>query len=244
MLERHVAESVLILSTLATAAFSAVVGMGGGITLLAVMATLMPASMVVPLHGLVQLTSNGTRTFLFLKHVHWGIFAYYMVPAVVGVAIGARLYVGSELPWFKPAVGAFILVYLATLRREPRLARMPIYTFAAVGFVAGSLSALIGATGPLIAPFFVRDDLDKEQVIATKAAVQITTHLTKLPAFVLLGFDYMAHIGIVAPLLVAAVLGTVVGKRYLSRLSSETFRKLFTTTLAAIAVYLLVTPLM
>ena len=244
MVERDMTEAVLILATFATAAFSAVVGMGGGITLLAVMAALMPASTVVPLHGLVQLTSNGTRTFLFLKYVHWGIFAYYIVPAAIGVAIGARLYVGSDLPWFKPAVGTFILLYLATLKREPRLARMPLYSFAGVGFVAGSLAALVGATGPLIAPFFVRDDLEKEQVIATKAAVQITTHLTKLPAFFLLGFDYMEHLGVIVPLLAAAVLGTMFGKRYLSSLSNETFRKLFTTTLAAIAVYLLVSPLM
>lgn len=217
--------------------------MGGGITLLAVMAALMPAASVVPIHGAIQLTSNGTRTLLFLKHVHWGIFAYYVVPAILGVVIGARLYLGSELPWFKPAVGTFILVYLATLQRTPRLRQLPLYTFAILGLVTGTLASLIGATGPLIAPFFLRDDLDKEQVIATKAAVQITTHVTKLPAFALLGFDYTAHVAVLVPLIAAAIFGTMFGKRYLSRMSSETFRRLFTAVLTLIALYLLATPL-
>jgi uncharacterized membrane protein YfcA len=237
-------ELLLTLAAFATAAFSAVVGMGGGMTLLAVMTALMAPATVVPIHGLVQLTSNGTRTLLFLKHVHWGITAYYVLPAICGVAIGARIYLGSELPWFRPAVGAFILVYLLTLSRKPRLRRLPIYTFAPLGFVVGTLASLIGATGPLIAPFFVRDDLSKEQVIATKATVQIGTHLAKLPAFFLLGFDYTAHIGVVLPLMAAAVLGTMFGKRYLSKLSTDVFRRLFVTVLAAIALYLLASPLL
>jgi uncharacterized membrane protein YfcA len=227
-----------------TAALSAVVGMGGGITLLAIMTALLPAAVVVPIHGVVQLTSNGTRTLLFLPHVHWRIFAYYIVPALFGVFVGARWYVGGPLAWFRPAVGTFILVYLATMRRRPRLRRLPLASFAPLGLFVGLFASLLGATGPLIAPFFLRDDLDKQQVIATKAAVQITTHLGKLPAFFLLGFDYGAHAGTIVPLLAAAVLGTFFGKRFLSGLSNEVFRRLFTGLLALIAVYLIATPLL
>ncbi len=235
---------MLTLAAFGTAAISAVVGMGGGVTLLAVMAAALPAPIVVPVHGLVQLTSNGTRTLLFLKHVHWGIFAYYVIPAIIGVSIGARLYVGSELPWFKPAVGVFILIYLATLGRVPHLRRLPISMFAPLGFVVGAFASLIGATGPLIAPFFLRDDLDRQQVIATKAIVQIAVHLTKLPAFFLLGFNYFEHVDLVVPLMAAAVLGTMFGKRYLSRISNETFRLLFTGVLVVIASYLIASPLL
>jgi len=234
--------AALILATFATAALSAVVGMGGGVTLLAVMAALLPAAVVVPIHGVVQLTSNGTRTLVYLPHVHWRIFGYYIVPALLGVFLGARWYVGSPLPWFRPAVGIFILIYLATMRYQPSLRRLPLATFAPLGLTVGLLASLLGATGPLIAPFFLRDDLDKQQVIATKAAVQITTHLGKLPAFFLLGFDYGAHARTIVPLLVAAVVGTFVGKRFLSRLSTVGFRRLFVCVLVLIATYLLATP--
>jgi uncharacterized membrane protein YfcA len=235
--------AVLLVATLGTAALSAVVGMGGGMTLLAVMAALMPAADVVPLHGVVQLFSNGTRTLLLLRHVHTKIFLLYLVPAVLGVWIGAQVYTAGALVWFRPAVGAFILLWLATLRFEPRLGRLPLWIFAPLGLFVGMFASLLGATGPLIAPFFLRDDLDPEQVIGTKAAVQIVTHFAKIPAFVALGYDYAAELHILVPLIVAAIVGTVLGRRVLAGLSGEMFRRIFYVVLAVIGVCLLLQPL-
>ena len=208
-------------------------------TLLAVMTLLVPAADVVPLHGVVQLFSNGTRTLLLLRHVHLKIFAIYLLPAVAGVLLGAGIYSAGSLPWFKPAVGAFILLWLATLRFEPRLGRLPLWTFAPLGLVVGLFASLLGATGPLIAPFFLRDDLSPEQVIGTKAAAQIVTHFAKIPAFVALGYDYEAALPVVMPLLVAAIFGTVVGRRVLAGLPQVLFRRLFYAVLALIGVRLL-----
>lgn len=231
--------ALLTLATFVTAAFSAVVGLGGGVTLLAVMATLMPPALVVPLHGVVQLVSNSTRAGLLAAHVHRRIFAYYMVAAICGVAIGARFYLGGAVSWFRPAVGLFVLGYLATLARKPRLGRIPIPAFALVGFSVGTLASLIGATGPLNAPFFVRDDLSKRQVIATQASVQIATHGAKIPVFVALGFDYTAHLATLAPLVLAAVAGTMVGKHLLAGVSEQTFRRVFVAVLALVSIKLI-----
>ena len=231
---------ILAVATFATAALSAVVGMGGGVTLMAVMAVLLPEALVVPLHGVVQLTSNGTRAVLMREFIHRRILAFYLLPAVIGVVVGARWYMGTDLDWFRPAVGIFILFYLATLFWRPRLGRLPLPIFAPLGFVVGSLAALIGATGPLIAPFFLRDDLAKEQVVATKAALQICTHAMKLPAFLFLGFDFVAHLPLLVPMLVAAVAGTYVGRQWLSRLSPVWFTRLFVTVLIVIALRLIV----
>ncbi|MFT4571268.1 MAG: putative membrane protein YfcA [Hyphomicrobiaceae bacterium] len=229
----------LTLAVFATATLSGMVGMGGGVTLLAIMAATMPPPLVVPLHGVIQLFSNGTRAFLFLRHVHHRIFAFYMIPAGLGVFVGARWYVGSSLPWFKPVIGIFIIGYLATVVRKPAAVRMPVWGFAILGAVTGTAASLIGATGPLIAPFFLRDDITKEEVVATKAAVQVVTHLAKLPAFFALGFAYGAWALELVPLCVAAVAGTMMGKRLLTRMDAEVFRRFFMVVLLAIAVHLI-----
>jgi uncharacterized membrane protein YfcA len=234
--------AVLILATAATAALSAVVGMGGGMTLLAVMTLLLPAADVVPLHGVVQLFSNGTRTLLMLRHVHLKIFSIYLLPALAGVLLGAGIYTAGELSWFRPAVGAFVLLWLATLRFEPRLGRLPLWTFAPLGLFVGLFASLLGATGPLIAPFFLREDLSPEEVIGTKAAVQIVTHFAKIPAFLALGYDYEAALPVLLPLLAAAILGTVAGRRVLAGLPQDVFRRLFYAVLAVIGVRLLLIP--
>jgi uncharacterized membrane protein YfcA len=230
--------AALVATSLVTSALSAVVGMGGGIALLAVMASLLPVHVVVPLHGVVQLFSNGTRAFVMFRHINRKVFALYMIPSIAGVLVGARLYVGSELPWFRPAVGVFILAYLITLKFQPRVGRFALYWYAPLGFIVGAFAALIGATGPLIAPFFLRDDLGPREIVATKAAIQITTHAAKIPAFLFAGFAYRDHADLLTPLVLAAVIGTLAGGKVLERLSPASFRRLFATVLVVVALYL------
>jgi len=133
----------------------------------------------------------------------------------------------------------FILGYLVTLRFQPRVGRFALVWYAPLGFVVGAFAALIGATGPLIAPFFLRDDLGPREIVATKAAIQITTHAAKIPAFLFAGFAYREHLGLLGPLVAAAVIGTLVGGRVLERLSAVVFRRLFATVLVAVALHLI-----
>jgi len=231
---------VLVAAALCTSAISAVIGMGGGIALLGVMAAVLPPAAVVPLHGVVQLCSNTTRTVVFLRHVHWGIVAIYAPPMVVGVALAAAVWQGGQMSWFRPLIGAFILVFLVWRRVTPRLRGLPLWTFAPVGLAVGFLTVFVGATGPFVAPFFLRDDLAKEQVVATKAVCQSWGHLLKVPAFLALGFSFERHLGLLVVLVGGVVLGTLAGRRLLSRLSEQAFVRLFEATLVVIAVWLLV----
>lgn len=59
----------------------------------------------------------------------------------------------------------------------------------------GSLGILAGAVDPLLAAFFLRDDLTKEEVVANKSMMQLITHLTKVPAFIFLGFSFVENAG-------------------------------------------------
>ena len=61
---------ILILSAFLTSSISAVIGMGGGIILLGIMAIIIPEGYkVIALHGMVQLFSNTTRAYVFKKHI-------------------------------------------------------------------------------------------------------------------------------------------------------------------------------
>ena len=61
---------ILIIAALVTSSISAVIGMGGGIILLGIMAIFIPDGyMVIALHGIIQMISNGTRTFVFRQHL-------------------------------------------------------------------------------------------------------------------------------------------------------------------------------
>lgn len=236
--------AALALAALLTSIVSGILGMGGGVTLLGVMAVLLPAAQVVPLHGVVQLFSNSTRAVVFVRHVAWRLVLPYLPMLVVGTYLATLVWKDDALGWFKPGIGVFIIAFLAWRRRKPTLRNLPVWFYAILGLVAGFISVFVGATGPFIAPFFLRDDLEKEQVIGTKAMCQSVTHVLKIPAFLSLGFDYGSHLELLAVLVVVVIGGTVIGKKLLSKLSSETFVKLFEIVLASIGLYLIAQPLL
>ena len=51
---------ILCITALASSTLSAIAGMGGGTTLLGVMTAVLPAPIVVPIHGVVQIASKAT----------------------------------------------------------------------------------------------------------------------------------------------------------------------------------------
>ncbi|MGB8225167.1 MAG: sulfite exporter TauE/SafE family protein [Polyangiales bacterium] len=230
---------VLVMACFVTATVSAILGMAGGVTLLGVMTALLPAPVVVPLHGIVQLASNWTRTWAFRRHVRWSIFFAFMLPAVVGVGIAASIWADLELTWFRAWVGAFILLFLVWRRYKPDLRNPPIWSYAALGLAAGLLAIFVGASGPFLAPFFLRDDFENEEVIATKAICQTWLHLLKIPAFLALSFDYTPYAPMLVGLVVAVIGGTYFGKHLLSRISKDRFVFWFQLVLAILAVYLI-----
>ena len=76
---------ILTAASFLTAMVSGFVGMAGGVTLFAAMTLFLPFQTIVPVHGVVQLISNSSRTLILLKHVHKRFTAYF----VFGVPVGA-----------------------------------------------------------------------------------------------------------------------------------------------------------
>ena len=231
---------VLIVACFATSTVSGILGMAGGVTFLGVMTALLPAPVVVPLHGVVQLASNWTRTWAFRRHVRWSIFFAFMVPAIFGVAIAASIWADLKLTWFRAWIGAFILLFLLWRQYKPQLRNPPTWSYGALGFAAGMLGIFAGATGPFLAPFFLRDDFENEEVIATKAVCQTWIHLLKVPAFLALRFDYTPYLPLLAAMAASVIGGTYFGKHLLSMVSKDRFVFWFQLVLGILAVYLIV----
>ena len=109
-----------------------------------------------------------------------------------------------------------------------------------VGGVSGLSSVFIGATGPLIAPFFLNHQLTKENIISNKAACQVISHFGKIPLFIyFFNVSYINQSQILLPLIVAVFIGTNFGKYILRFIPEVLFQKLFRYTLIIIAIKLI-----
>jgi uncharacterized membrane protein YfcA len=242
--------TILIFAAFITSSISAVLGMGGGIILLGIMAIIIPEGYkVIALHGMVQLFSNSTRTYVFRQYIKKNLIKQFFSGALIGVTISIIIIimlihyfnVGSaneiKVEFLKPFIGFFIVWYL--FLKSPKKERK-INSFIPVGLIAGLSSIFIGAVGPLIAPFFLRKDLNKEHIIANKAASQMITHFTKIPLFIyFFNMNYKSELNVLLPLIIAVYLGTNFGKKILSFIPEKLFKKLFKITLFIIAIRLI-----
>jgi uncharacterized membrane protein YfcA len=105
--------------------------------------------------------------------------------------------------------------------------------------VVGFFSTTVGATGPLMAPFFLRLGLDRKGLIGTQAACQTLQHLSKIAVFGALGFAFRDWLGPLAALSATAIAGTWLGTRLLDRVSEADFRALYMGVLTVISLRLI-----
>ena len=242
---------ILILAAFFTSSISAVLGMGGGIILLGIMAIIIPEGYaVVALHGIIQLVSNFTRSYVFHQHINKDIIRQYLPGAVLGLILSALIILilitlfqvesakEIKIDFLKPLIGIFILWFLFGRRPKPK---DDYPNFFGVGLVSGLTTVFIGATGPLIAPFFLKGKLNKETIIANKAICQAISHIGKIPLFIIFfQFNYFAEIKVLLPLVIAVFIGTNFGKQILGFISEKVFQLLFRGALMVIAVKLIV----
>jgi uncharacterized membrane protein YfcA len=232
-------------ASIATGALSAVVGMAGGITLLALMLLFMDPFVAIPVHGVVQLVSNLSRTVAQRRHVRWGLLACFGAPLLPMAFAGLALTRLLPRPLAEIGIGAFVLV--ATWR--PGWLRFgaaggagaPGRRMLAAGSVVGFFSTSVGAAGPIAAPFFLRLGLDRRGLIGTQAASATLQHLAKILVFGVVGFAFRDFALPLAALSATAIAGTWLGTRLLERVSEADFRALYMGVLTVVALRLVET---
>ena len=225
-----------------TSALSGMIGMGGGMMLLATMFCFLTHAEAIPAHAAVQLISNSTRTFAFLGHVHWPTVGRFFAGVVPGSLLGVSALLLTDRPettepYLKSLVGAYILAAALIPIRPAARKITRWWEFPALGVAAGAAAFTLGAVGPLIAPLFARRDFAKEKLIATKAVCQSLLHLATIPVFLTLRSSLLEQIGQLGALTLLMGLlvipGTLLGKRCLRWVSENRFRTLYRAALLA-----------
>lgn len=231
---------LLLASVFVTAVISGVLGMAGGMILMAILVSTLSVSAAMMLHGAVQAMSNGSRTLFLWRHVQWRILPPYLVGAAAAVAGFAALTVVPNASVVLIAVG--LLPFMA--RIMPRLDALDMDhapTAAACGVIVTAAQLLAGASGPLLDMFYLNSSLTRHQIVASKAITQTLGHLLKLLYYgVLVGATDLLPWWIYAAAMATAVAGTRLGTRLLDRLADGTFRRISGWIILAIAAMCLV----
>lgn len=212
----------------ATSVISAVFGMAGGMILMGVYAAALPVQVAMILHGVTQLFANGFRAFLLRDRIYLGGLVWY----ALGAAGTFGFFVWLALVVSRPVVfvllgGIPLVLSLLPRRFAPRFERPA--EAAACGALVTAAHLLAGVSGPLLDVFFVRAELDRFEVIATKAVTQTAGHALKIAYFAALvpdsGIEVAIPLWLYPTLVACAYLGTRAGGKILESLSDAHFRR-------------------
>ncbi|MCW8093172.1 sulfite exporter TauE/SafE family protein [Alteromonas sp. ASW11-130] len=229
---------LLALSSAVTSFVTAAFGIGGGILLLAIMAHYIPIEVLIPVHGMVQLGSNGYRTYKTRIYLDKNTVTSFGLGAVVGAIVVSFVLIQLPLQWIQLTVGLFILYLLWGFKPSPH--QISAKGMFSVGTITTMLSTFVGATGPLLAAFMHQNQMGKMVHTATFASCMSVQNLLKLAVFWIAGVYFFAWLPLTAVMIVTGFIGTKVGLMTLEGFSTQLFKLLYTTVVTLLAFHLLI----
>ncbi len=232
----HLGIVVLVVLSFVSSILTAALGAGGGLLMLSVMATTMPAAAVIPVHGIVQLGSNGGRALLAREHVACRVTAVLLAGGIVGALLGSLLLFRLPMDWLQLSIAVFVLYMVWS--PTPRIGNTSTTGMALFGAFSSFLGLFVGATGPLVGAYIQRLGLNRHQFVASAAACMTGLNLLKLAVFGATGFEWRGWLLLALLMIASGIGGTWVGLRLLGHLPERVFRQALRWMLSLLALHL------
>lgn len=232
---------LLTLVALITSVLSAVVGFGGGILLLAALASVLDPLTAILVQGAIQLAGNTTRAHAHHRSIDWSVVAKLTALIIPGSVVGLLVARDLDDDTLRVLMGGFVLLVTWWPAATAGLARrVNTPTLLTAGAVTGLGNVTVGATGPLLAPFFRAATTDRLAFVGTFAAAQSLGHAVKLVTLSAGGAAGIGdHLPLVVTGIVAVIVGTRLGTRVLRLVSERRFGQIQRVALTALGIRLL-----
>lgn len=223
------AAAFLIAASFITAAISGVFGMAGGLMLKGALALVLPVSATFVTHGLLQLAANGWRAILHRRYLAWRIIGIYAVGALIAGLAMASVAVEPTKATLYLLMGVVPgLLWIPRSWLELDASKPPHALVCGIAVTGLNLTA--GVAGPLLDTFFVRTALTRHQIVATKAATQVFSHLAKIAVYgaplIALHGTGLPPLWVFACAVPLSLAGTAVGGLILERMDDSHFKHL------------------
>jgi uncharacterized membrane protein YfcA len=242
MLELSIYDNLLLtLLSFFTAMMTSIAGAGGGTVLLAAMLQLMNPSEAIPVHGVIQFTSNIARTWLLRKFVKWGIILKFSLMIPLGVYLGLEIFQSFDAEDIKKLIGLFIIIALI-LQNIKFIKNLIISSnwYYIVGLFTGILNILVGVIAPLLAVIVKQSINEKKSIVGTLGYFGLVGNFTKIIGFSLIGFSFLEYLYTFLLMIPATLLGSRIGQYLLDKISNKLFFYIFQIILIFLALRLLI----
>jgi len=227
---------VLIVLAGFTSFLTSALGAGGGLLLLVVMASILPMSLVIPVHGIVQLGSNANRMLFTFKHVDKHLLGYFCFGALFGAIASTFIVTQVPLELMKFAVAGFVLYLL--WGKMPTINETSTTWSVLVGVITTFLSMFIGASGPLVGSCLHVKDYGKLRFTATFSSCMTFQHTLKAFVFGAVGFSFWQWLPLTLAMIISGAFGTWLGLKVLNKIPAANFKVIFRVVLTLLSLQL------
>lgn len=231
-------ELTLGILTFLTSTIAGVVGIGGGMILIAILPSFLPLNALIPVHGLTQMSSNFSRAVFGHKDIQYEVIPKFLIGSLLGIALFASILYFISLEYVPLFIGIYILLSLWSQKFNEKIKRYESYFLA--GFFQTGLSIVVGATGPLTMTLLLKDYEDKDKVVATGAALMSITHTLKVFVFMFFGFVFFEYIGIIIAMIIGAVAGSYTGTQLRDKIDGKKFVLFLKILLSILAIKVII----
>lgn len=234
MLDQHL---LLFIGSFAATLTGSLLGIGGGFIILGLLSVLFPVSVLIPVLAGVLVCIDLSRTMAFRGYLHTPIFHAFSSGGVIGVIIGATLFI--SLPEKVIGTGLVSLILFSILLPVDKIRWSIKYPFFWVGTIHAFLSTMFGYGGILQAAM-IRTQLKGQQITATLAVCFLVLEIMKVCTYMLHGFDYRPYLSSIAATACGAIPASYIGRQLTYKISPMLYRRAYKTLISIIALHLLI----
>lgn len=225
----------LFAMSLGASAFSAAVGLGGGLLLLGLMPLFVPIVAVVPIQGVVNFSSNASRSLFAYRRVHWRWLPATIAGGLSGTLLGWPLLGLISATVLQTLLAGFILlsVWTPILFKLGRHLNNQYLITLAQGFLALFVGSVAALSMPML--LLLARGLSLAVAIPTSAMQMSVLNLFRIAAFYAAGFQFSAYTEVIVAFVAGAIVGTFIGGRcqqYVPEQIGQWMLKALTTVLA------------
>jgi uncharacterized membrane protein YfcA len=233
-------DDVLIFTVLALVAEIAgtISGFGSSVFFVPIASLFFDFHSVLGITACFHLFSNISKIFLFRKGFDKKLVLYLGIPAVLFVSIGALLSKYINSTYLELGLAGFLMLFSAFFMfAGDKIFKPTKLNSIASGVVSGFVAGLLGTGGAIRGMTLAAFGLTKEVFIATSAVIDFGVDLSRGAIYFSNGFVHLHDLPYIGILLVISIIGTFVGKKILTKISEERFRRIVLLSIFSIALF-------
>jgi len=182
---------------------------------------------VLALTGILHVFSNSAKIILFRKTIDWKVSLWLGGASILLAIGGAILTKFIDFEYASLTLGLFLIGFSSFLFYKPDFViPASIRNSIVSGGMAGFLAGFIGTGGAIRGLALASFNLEKNFFVGTSAIIDFGVDLSR--TIIYLESDYLDQnkFFYIPLLLVAAALGSYLGKRFLAKIEQEKFRRI------------------